>query len=71
MLDAAARKKLALITTEKDHVRLKGKGGLREQLADKASVLRVELAFSDPARSFQIIDSTIENYQARRVRELS
>ncbi|MEO1747390.1 MAG: tetraacyldisaccharide 4'-kinase [Pseudomonadota bacterium] len=71
LLDAAARKKLALVTTEKDHVRLKGKGGLREQLAEKASVLRVELAFSDPSRAVQIIDSTLETYQARRVRELS
>ncbi|MEL6201633.1 MAG: tetraacyldisaccharide 4'-kinase [Pseudomonadota bacterium] len=71
LLDAATRKKLALITTEKDHVRLKGKGGLREQLADKASVLRVELVFSDPARSAQIIDNSVENFQARRVRELS
>lgn len=71
LLDAAKTKKLDLVTTQKDHVRLKGKGGLRDELASKASILRVELRFADQAKPAQIVESTLENYNARKMRTLT
>ncbi|MEO0543662.1 MAG: tetraacyldisaccharide 4'-kinase [Pseudomonadota bacterium] len=68
LLDAAKRKNLSLITTQKDHVRLQGKGGQRQELADVASVLRVELAFSDTKTPARIIDRALESYHARKIR---
>jgi len=38
---------LALVTTAKDHVRLKGIGGAKGRLADRTIVLRVRLVFDD------------------------
>lgn len=67
LLDAARRKKLSLVTTEKDWVRLEKQTGLRGELAEKSAVLRVELEFADPGKPKQIIQATMANYQTRKL----
>ncbi|MEL6921647.1 MAG: tetraacyldisaccharide 4'-kinase [Pseudomonadota bacterium] len=68
LLDAAKRKKLALVTTQKDMVRLRDHDGLRGQLARAASVLRVEMKFTVDRTPTVIIDETLARYRARRLR---
>ena len=50
---------LALVTTAKDAVRLKGHGGSRERLAERARVLRVRLVFEDEAMLEGLIRAAI------------
>ncbi|MGK9052408.1 tetraacyldisaccharide 4'-kinase [Neorhizobium petrolearium] len=69
LLDDAAKEKLTLVTTAKDAVRLAGHHGRMEELADKAKVVEVEMAFDDPLAPSKIIDTAIANFRARRIRE--
>ena len=69
LLDDAAKEKLTLVTTAKDAVRLAGHHGRMEELADKAKVVEVDMAFDDPLAPSKIIDTAIANFRARRIRE--
>ncbi|MGK6313972.1 tetraacyldisaccharide 4'-kinase [Neorhizobium sp. DT-125] len=69
LLDDAAKENLMLVTTAKDAVRLAGHHGRMEELARKAKVVEVEMAFDDPLAPSKIIDTAIANFRARRIRE--
>lgn len=56
-----------LVTTEKDHVRLKGMGELQEKLAEKSVVSKIRLEFENPTIADLIFDKTIENFEKRRL----
>ncbi len=65
LLATAARDNLTLITTAKDHVRLKGHSGLAAELAGRALVVEVEMQFDDPRAPRQIIDRATDAARAR------
>ena len=69
LLDDAAKDKLTLVTTAKDAVRLQGHHGRMEELAEKVSVVEVDMAFDDPQAPAKIIDTAIANFRERRIRE--
>ncbi|EUC01407.1 Tetraacyldisaccharide 4'-kinase [Rhizobium sp. CF080] len=69
LLDDAARDGLTLVTTAKDAVRLQGHHGRMEELAEKVSVVEVDMAFDDPQAPGKIIDTAIANFRERRIRE--
>ncbi|SMF44957.1 lipid-A-disaccharide kinase [Xaviernesmea oryzae] len=69
LLDDAAKENLTLVTTAKDAVRLAGHHGRMEELAGKAKVVEVDMAFDDPLALSKIIDTAIANFRARRIRE--
>ncbi|KAA0699652.1 tetraacyldisaccharide 4'-kinase [Neorhizobium sp. P12A] len=69
MLDAATREGLEIVTTSKDMVRLAGRHGKAEELAHRARVIDVEMAFTDPRAPYLIIDRAMEACRQRRIRE--
>lgn len=71
LLDDAAKENLTLVTTAKDAVRLAGHHGRAEELARKAKVVEVDMAFDDPQAPGKIIDVAIANFRQRRLRENS
>ena len=64
-LDRAKLMKAQLVTTAKDHVRLKGRSGAREKLAENSIVVHVRLYFEDEYIPNLIIDKTLERFDAR------
>ena len=61
----AERQGLQLITTAKDQVRLKGRGGAAEALLAKTRVVEVEMRFDDPRAPGQIIDKAVKAARER------
>ncbi|MBN9434593.1 MAG: tetraacyldisaccharide 4'-kinase [Bosea sp.] len=59
LIARAAAEGLTLVTTAKDAVRLKGHGGARGSLAERARVLRVRLVFEDEPRLEGLIRAAI------------
>ncbi|MEM1376953.1 MAG: tetraacyldisaccharide 4'-kinase [Pseudomonadota bacterium] len=67
LLDAANRKKLALVTTEKDMARLRPHKGQRGELAQRAQVLKIEMKFAVECIPHAIIEDTLTRYRQRRL----
>ncbi|MEZ5790850.1 MAG: tetraacyldisaccharide 4'-kinase [Nitratireductor sp.] len=65
LLAKAAINKMDLVTTSKDHVRLKGMGKMQQELAEKALVLDIRLEFDDPRTVQLILDETLKRAEAR------
>ncbi len=59
LLAAAEAEKLRLVTTEKDHVRLAGRGGAAGKLHDTADVLQVMLEFENLTAIGETIDAAV------------
>lgn len=67
LLAEAEREDLMLVTTAKDHVRLAGHHGLSAELAARASVLEIEMAFDDPAAPRRIVEAAVNACRKRRL----
>ncbi|OJF90394.1 tetraacyldisaccharide 4'-kinase [Pararhizobium antarcticum] len=68
LLDHAAAKGLALVTTAKDRVRLEADHGRAAELLAKSRVIEVEIRFDDPTSPRKIIEATILAARARRLK---
>lgn len=60
LLEEADRQGLHLVTTAKDTVRLAGRKGRAAELAARAEVVEVEMAFSDPLAPRSIVAAAME-----------
>lgn len=69
MLEQAAANDLEIVTTSKDMVRLAGSRGKAEDIARRARVVEVEMAFADPRAPNLIIERAMVNYRQRRLRQ--
>jgi tetraacyldisaccharide 4'-kinase len=69
LLDDAAKRNLALVTTAKDAVRLTGHSGRMQELAQKTSVVEVDMSFDDPHAPGSIIKAAIASFRERRIKE--
>lgn len=67
ILSTADRDDLAIVTTAKDAVRLRGQNGRARELAEKITVIDVEMAFDSPTTPRLIIDSALANFRKRRL----
>lgn len=67
LMALAEKENLTLVTTAKDHVRIKSGLGLSKQLAECVMVLDIDMAFDDAGTSKPLIKRTIENYKKRRL----
>lgn len=65
LLGDAEAKGLRLVTTAKDHVRLAGRGGLADELMQRATVIEVDMLFDDPRSPGQIIDQAVRTARQR------
>ena len=68
LMELAEKHDLTLVTTAKDHVRIKSGLGISKELADCVMVLDIDMAFDDFATSKLLINRTIENYKKRRLK---
>lgn len=66
LLADAERDGLELVTTSKDHVRLLGHHGLAQELASRAKVLEIDMAFDDPAAPGWMISQAIAAFRRRK-----
>jgi tetraacyldisaccharide 4'-kinase len=72
ILAEAQARDLVPITTEKDRVRLTGRGGAAERLAAASETFPVRVRFEEPKRLIALISDAVENYSSPyRTRELS
>ena len=62
ILAEAAERNLVPITTEKDRVRLLGRGGAAERLAAATETFPVRVCFEEPKRLFALVSDTVEAY---------
>jgi tetraacyldisaccharide 4'-kinase len=69
ILATAERKKLEIVTTAKDAVRLIGHHGRASELLEEARVIEVEMAFDSPATPGLIIDQAIAAARKRGARK--
>lgn len=69
ILAEAARRELVPITTEKDKVRLVGRGGAAERLAAATETLPVRVRFEEPRRLIALITDAVEGYGSPYRRE--
>lgn len=67
LLERAEKQKLKLITTSKDHARLKGMGEKRNQLAEAAQILNIQLVPENPSMLEQITNKAIANFKRRKL----
>jgi tetraacyldisaccharide 4'-kinase len=67
ILSTAERKDLAIVTTAKDAVRLRGHHGRAQELAGKITVIDVEMAFDSPTTPRLIIEGALANFRKRRL----
>lgn len=67
ILSTADREGLAIVTTAKDHVRLSGHHGPAADLAARAAVIEVEMAFDNPAVPGLIIDEAFTRARRRKL----
>ncbi|MGE7371345.1 tetraacyldisaccharide 4'-kinase [Neorhizobium sp. NPDC001467] len=65
LLKDAARQDLLPVTTAKDAVRLAGRGGQAQALADKTEVVEIDMVFDDPHTPGHIIDAAIAHCRLR------
>jgi tetraacyldisaccharide 4'-kinase len=63
ILDEARRRDLVPITTEKDRVRLDGRGGAAERLANATETFPIGVRFLEPKRLSALIDDTVRRYR--------
>jgi tetraacyldisaccharide 4'-kinase len=68
LVDHAASKGLALVTTAKDMVRLEPGHGRAGELAAKSKVIEIDVRFDDPAAPGKIIDTALAAARLRRLR---
>lgn len=66
LLDEAELYQLQLITTSKDHVRLRSGHGRAEELVEKSAVLEVDLVFDSPHVAGAIIEAALVASNRRR-----
>ena len=66
LLETAQEKGLALVTTAKDMARLKDAHGRVAELSRAATVIAVDLVFSDQSAPDQIIDAAMAAFRKRR-----
>ena len=69
LINLGREKKLDLITTEKDHVRLLGMGVAQEKLAEVTKTLPITLVPDDPATLDRIIQAAISRGETRLLAE--
>jgi tetraacyldisaccharide 4'-kinase len=67
LLATAEKQDLAIVTTAKDAVRLRGHHGRAEELLGKLTVIDVEMAFDSPNTPRLIIDQAIAGFRKRRL----
>lgn len=67
ILSTAQAKDLAIVTTAKDAVRLRGQNGRAQELAARIAVIEVEMAFDSPNTARMIIDEAFANFRKRRL----
>lgn len=67
LLDRAKLTNAELVTTAKDHVRLRGMGEAQERLAKASAVAEIELAFADNGTDERIIDATLQRFEKRQL----
>jgi tetraacyldisaccharide 4'-kinase len=65
LLKDAAKQDLLPVTTSKDAVRLTGHSGKAKELADKTTVVEIDMVFDDPRAAHHIIDAAIANCRQR------
>ncbi len=64
LIDLASAKGLQIVTTAKDHVRLRGGHGRADELLQKARVIEVEMQFDGPSIPALIIDRAFAAFRA-------
>ena len=67
ILSTAEKHGLAIVTTAKDAVRLRGHHGRAEELLGAATVIEVEMRFDSPHTAGRIIDEAVAGYRKRRL----
>lgn len=67
ILDTAEKRGLAIVTTAKDAVRLRGHHGRAEELAARITVVEVEMAFDSPTTPRLIIEGAFAGFRKRRL----
>ncbi|MCB1448311.1 MAG: tetraacyldisaccharide 4'-kinase [Rhizobiaceae bacterium] len=67
ILATAGKQELAIITTAKDAVRLRGHHGPAEELAARATVIEVEMVFDSPTAPRLILDGALSGFRKRRL----
>ncbi len=67
LIERAEKQNLTLITTSKDHARLREMGDVRNRLAELTQVLNIELVPENPSMLEQITEKAISNFQKRRL----
>jgi tetraacyldisaccharide 4'-kinase len=65
LLQTAANRRLVLVTTAKDFVRLKDHHGRAAELAQASTVIDVDMVFDAPAVPAQIIDQAISTFKRK------
>jgi tetraacyldisaccharide 4'-kinase len=68
ILSTAEKKELTIVTTAKDAVRLRGHHGRAQELAEKITVIDVEMAFDSPTTPRLIIEGALANFRKRRLK---
>lgn len=69
LLRIADAEDLVLVTTAKDQVRLRHAHGASAELAKRAKVVEIDMAFDDHQAASKIIDLTIAAFRARRIED--
>jgi tetraacyldisaccharide 4'-kinase len=67
LIEDADRENLTLATTAKDYVRLAGHHGRATELAERACVLEIDMAFDDHAAPRDIVRAAVEAFRKRRI----
>ncbi|MCP4315651.1 MAG: tetraacyldisaccharide 4'-kinase [Hyphomicrobiales bacterium] len=67
LLDLAAKNQLDIITTSKDMARLKDSRGRVAELAEKATVMEVQLNFEPADLAREFIDRSVQAFKKRRL----
>ncbi len=69
LMAEAAAKRLKLVTTEKDSVRLVRAGSVQQELRDASQVLHIDLEFENPKLIEMAIEDTLQNASKTRLRK--
>lgn len=67
LLQRAEKDGELLLTTTKDHARLKGMGTLQNKLAETCETVKIELVPNDPAILSRIVDTAVERARKRKL----
>ena len=67
LIERAEKQELQLMTTSKDHARLRDMGEARNKLAEMSQVLNIELVPENPTMLSQITDKAIANFKKRKL----